>query len=302
MKPILRRMLPTAVTLFASHLLLYSAISFLMSNHTLGLDRGRLVSDSSFTVAGDGADGVSLSDLGPFADALFEAGDGVWLYEANLYEASSLPHHSGYNFTGKESEALVGENRQSEVHSGYYTWGDRRFKVVGALGSSGDSDLSDYVVLSSKKLLDGFAGDSLRFDGPGAAAILGIRYPQLETRQDISGITLKTGQDGAVSLLWLGALAISALGCALSLAWYLGKARSEFVVEDLLGTGGRCIRRFVVGYAMTLVVSSTLAYWFGGIEPWRAALLLPVSVLVTAAASLLLVLLALVLRRPDGCA
>lgn len=301
MKPILRRMLPTAVALFASHLPLYSAISFLMSSHALGLDQGRLVSDSSFMVVGDGAADVLLSDLGPFADALFEVDDGVWLYEANLYEASSLPHHSGRDFTGKEDEALVGKNRQSEVRDGYYVWGNRRFKVVGALGGSSDSDLSDYVVLSSKGLLDGFSGDSLRFDGLGASAILGIRYPLLEARGDVSGITLKTGQDAAVSLFWLGSLVISALGCALSLAWYLGEARREFVVESLLGTGGRCIRRLVVGYATALAVSSMLAYWFGGIEPWRVILFLPVTVLATAVGSLFLVLAAFVLRRPNGC-
>lgn len=302
MKPILRKMLPTAVTLFASHLLLYSAIAFLMSSHALGVDRGRLASDSSFTVAGDGADDVLLSDLGPFADALFDAGDGVWLYEANHYEASTLPHHSGCDFTGREGEALIGENRQSEVRDGYFAWGNRHFKVVGTLGTSSDSDLSDCVVLSSRGLLDGFAGSELRFDGFGASAALGIRYPQIEARQAVSGVSLKTGQDVAVSLFWLGSLAISALGCALSLAWYHGNVRRELAVENLLGTGGRYLRRSVAGYAVVLVASSMLAYWLGGIELWRVTLFLPVAVLVTAAGSLFLVLVAPALGRPHGCA
>ena len=165
MKPFLRRIMPTTALLLASFLLLGSMLVFRMKNHALELERDRFAPSSSFVVT---SDGVSLSDLGPFAVATLEVDQGIILFEANCYESVALPYHDGPGLSGSCPEALVGFSRFSEVQDGNYLWGGVAYKVVGTLGEKDESLLSDTVVLTARGLLSGCSSSSLRFDGFGA--------------------------------------------------------------------------------------------------------------------------------------
>ena len=231
-KPFLRRIMPTTALLLASFLLLGSMLVFRMKNHALELERDRFAPSSSFVVT---SDGVSLSDLGPFAVATLEVDQGIILFEANCYESVALPYHDGPGLSGSCPEALVGFSRFSEVQDGNYLWGGVAYKVVGTLGEKDESLLSDTVVLTARGLLSGCSSSSLRFDGFGARGLLTLVFPGIEAQGLTSALSSRLGEGSVVALFTWSALLVGWLGVLLGLLCYARGVRDEYRVRFILG-------------------------------------------------------------------
>ena len=212
-KPFLRRIMPTTALLLASFLLLGSMLVFRMKNHALELERDRFAPSSSFVVT---SDGVSLSDLGPFAVATLEVDQGIILFEANCYESVALPYHDGPGLSGSCPEALVGFSRFSEVQDGNYLWGGVAYKVVGTLGEKDESLLSDTVVLTARGLLT-------------------LVFPGIEAQGLTPALSSRLGEGSVVALFTWSALLVGWLGILLGLLCYARGVRDEYRVRFILG-------------------------------------------------------------------
>lgn len=281
MKPFLRRIMPTAALLLASFLLLGSMLVFRMKNHALELERDRFAPSSSFAVT---SDGVSLSDLGPFAEATLEVDQGIILFEANCYESVALPYHDGPGLSGLYPEALVGSSRLSEIQDGNYSWGGVTYKVVGILGEKDESLLSEAVVLSARGLLEGYPSSLLRFDGFGAKVLLALTLPGAEAQSLASSLSSKLGDDSVAVLFTGSSLLVGWLGILLGLLCYGRSVRDEYRVRRILGNHRRVLLRggaelavLLLGSALVAACvcwgcSDTTAFWF----PWLLLTVAPV--------------------------
>ena len=281
MKLLLRRVLPTAALLLASILLLSLMLSFRMKNRALETERDRFVTSSSFVVT---SDGVSLSDLGPFAEATLEVDQGIILFEANCYESVALPYHDGPGLSGLYPEALVGSSRLSEIQDGNYSWGGVTYKVVGILGEKDESLLSEAVVLSARGLLEGYPSSLLRFDGFGAKVLLALTLPGAEAQSLASSLSSKLGDDSVAVLFTGSSLLVGWLGILLGLLCYGRSVRDEYRVRRILGNHRRVLLRGGAELAVLLLGSALVAacvcwgcsdmtaFWF----PWLLLTVAPV--------------------------
>lgn len=256
MRAMTKRLLPSLVVLLASCLLLALLGCFRVRDHALEVERDRFATESSFVVLGD--EDVCLEDLGPFATAVAESEDGVWLYEANNYLVTGLPCHNGGGLSGAGPEALVGADRALEVHDGNFTWGGVSYRVVGTLGEKDDSLLSSSVVLSAPGLLDSTSTSDLRFDGFGARAALMLTHPNATAQSLDRALSSKTDKQAVIRLFTLSSLLIVGLGSALAMLWYARCAHDEYRVMLLLGKQARVVGRGALELAALLVLSATV--------------------------------------------
>lgn len=254
MRATAKRVLPTFVVLLASCLLLALMGCFCVKDHALEVERDRFVTGSSFVVVGD--ESAQLADLGPFATVVVTADGGVWLYEANNYLVTSLPHHDGTSFSGSGPEALVGADRAQEVRDGRFSWGGVSYKVVGILGEKDDSLLSGSVVLSAPGLLDGLPASDLRFDGFGARAALTLTHPNAVAQGLDQALSSRTDKQAVIHLFTLSSLIVAGLGVALAALWYVRCVHDEYRVMLLFGKQARTVGRGVLELAVLLALAA----------------------------------------------
>lgn len=253
MRAALKRLVPTFTVLLASCLLLAFMACFRAKDHALEVERDGFATGSSFIVSGD--ESVRLADLGPWATAVTEAEDGIWLFEANNYGAAALPYHDGPGLSGIGPEALVGSERLSEVRDGFVAWNGESYKIVGTLGEKDDSLLSGSMVLSAKGLLDGLSPSDLRFDGFGARFMLALAHPNASAQGLDRALSAKMDKQVVIVLFTVGLLLISALGIALAALWYARSVRDEFEVLALLGKSRRVVFRGAIELFELLLIA-----------------------------------------------
>lgn len=83
-------------------------------------------------------------------------------------DMSDFPVYAGRNFKKAERKALVGSSVPLEEHHGvkYFSYNEKLYEVIGYLGSSKDSILSDEVIIKDKSLFSKDKNENIIIDSP----------------------------------------------------------------------------------------------------------------------------------------
>ncbi|WP_251711965.1 hypothetical protein [Lactococcus ileimucosae] len=107
---------------------------------------------------------------------------------------SDFPVYVGRNFKKDERKALVGSTVPLEEHHGvkYFSYNEKLYEVIGYLGSSKDSILSDEVIIKDESLFSKNKNENIIIDSPDSVNVSAPNYKvsnNLGRRSNIDYIT-----------------------------------------------------------------------------------------------------------------
>lgn len=242
MVPELRRFAPSVFVVFLCCVVEVSLFLFSRKSETLLLEAGDMFSTKAALADCSWDESLSLlPDLGSDARVWAVLDDGTRVFAANDPSEVALPIHDGGGFTGSGDEALVGSEVRTQTDSTGARWyflNTKRYRVVGVLGLSDDSVLSDEVVVWDERI-GGADVMPVVLDGDDVSSCLEVNAPQVRVsplgngsfaqRSSLDSLTPLVLALGRVLEVVLAASAGSLLvrRCSdyLAVCWIVGKDR-----------------------------------------------------------------------------